>query len=118
MKNAEDRGQVPKSKRPSCLSNSQHYSWDIFSRNYALFRILKCSQTIGDTRSPASRTSPIDGKGREETVRPGEFTIVPHGVEHMPYTLEETHIILFEPGTTLNTGNLHNERTVADLQRL
>lgn len=31
---------------------------------------------------------------------------------------EETHIILFEPGTTLNKGNLHDERTVADLQRL
>lgn len=59
-----------------------------------------------------------DGKEREETVRPGEFIIVPHGVEHLPYTQEETHIILFEPGTTLNTGNLHDERTVADLQRL
>jgi mannose-6-phosphate isomerase-like protein (cupin superfamily) len=51
-------------------------------------------------------------------VRPGEFLIVPHGTEHMPYTLEETHVILFEPATTLNTGNIQNERTVADLQRL
>jgi len=52
------------------------------------------------------------------TVRPGEFIIVPHGTEHMPYTLEETHVILFEPAGTLNTGNVQNERTVADLQRI
>ncbi len=41
-----------------------------------------------------------------------------YGVEHMPYTLEETHVILFEPATTLNTGNVQNERTVANLQRI
>lgn len=61
-----------------------------------------------------------DAEGREHdvVVRPGEFLIVPHGTEHMPYTLEETHIILFEPAGTLNTGNVQNERTVADLQRI
>jgi hypothetical protein len=36
----------------------------------------------------------------------------------MPYAKEETHLMLFEPATTLNTGNLQNERTVADLQRI
>jgi mannose-6-phosphate isomerase-like protein (cupin superfamily) len=61
-----------------------------------------------------------DAEGREhdDPIRPGEFIIVPHGTEHMPYTLEETHIILFEPAGTLNTGNVQNERTVADLQRI
>ncbi|MGC2697834.1 MAG: cupin domain-containing protein [Candidatus Angelobacter sp.] len=59
-----------------------------------------------------------DGKEGHETVRPGEFIIVPHGVEHMPFTTVETHVILFEPATTLNTGNLQNERTVADLQKI
>ena len=59
-----------------------------------------------------------NGTERDETVRPGEFIIVPHGVEHMPYTLEEAHIVLFEPATTLNTGTVQNERTVADLQRI
>ncbi len=59
-----------------------------------------------------------DGTERDEAVRPGEFIIIPHGTEHMPYTLEETHIILFEPASTLNTGNLQNERTVADLQKI
>ncbi len=59
-----------------------------------------------------------DGRERDETVQAGEFIIVPHGVEHMPYTREETHIILFEPATTLNTGNVQNERTVAQLERI
>ena len=59
-----------------------------------------------------------NGSEREETVRPGEFIIVPHGIEHMPYTREETHIVLLEPATTLNTGNVQNERTVAQLERI
>ena len=59
-----------------------------------------------------------DGSERDETVQPGEFIIVPHGVEHMPYAREEVHLVLFEPATTLNTGNLQNERTLAELQRI
>src|ERR1700747_1822006 len=57
-------------------------------------------------------------RDREEQVGPGEFIIVPHGVEHLPVAEEETHILLFEPKTTLNTGNVTNERTVAKLERL
>lgn len=48
----------------------------------------------------------------------GEFVIIPHGVEHMPVAPEEVHILLFEPKTTLNTGNVENERTVADVKRI
>lgn len=59
-----------------------------------------------------------DGSERDETVRPGEFIVVPHGVEHMPYAREEVHLVLFEPATTLNTGDVQNERTVAELQRI
>jgi mannose-6-phosphate isomerase-like protein (cupin superfamily) len=59
-----------------------------------------------------------EGSEHDDPIRPGEIIIVPHGTEHMPYTLEETHIILFEPAGTLNTGNVQNERTVADLQRI
>ena len=54
----------------------------------------------------------------EAVVREGEFVIVPHGVEHMPVAEEETHIILLEPKTTLNTGNIVNERTVSQLERI
>jgi mannose-6-phosphate isomerase-like protein (cupin superfamily) len=59
-----------------------------------------------------------DGKEREIIVQPGEFIIIPHGVEHFPTTHEETHVMLLEPKSTLNTGNVHNERTQAELQRI
>ena len=51
-------------------------------------------------------------------VAPGEFIIVPKGVEHLPEAEEEVHIVLLEPKTTLNTGNVRNERTVVELERL
>jgi mannose-6-phosphate isomerase-like protein (cupin superfamily) len=59
-----------------------------------------------------------NGVEREIVVRPGEFLIIPHGVEHFPSADEETHIMLLEPKSTLNTGNLENERTLAELQRI
>jgi len=57
-------------------------------------------------------------RDRELTIRPGEFVIVPRGVEHLPVAEEETAVLLLEPKTTLNTGNVRNERTVAELDRL
>jgi mannose-6-phosphate isomerase-like protein (cupin superfamily) len=57
-------------------------------------------------------------RDRDVLVREGEFLIVPHGLEHMPVADEEVHIILLEPKTTLNTGNIENERTVRELERL
>ena len=59
-----------------------------------------------------------DGREREVRVGPGEFIIVPHGVEHKPVADEEVHLVLLEPKTTLNTGNVQNERTVEHLQRV
>ena len=59
-----------------------------------------------------------NGGEREIVVRPGEFLIIPHGVEHFPSADEETHIMLLEPKSTLNRGNLENERTLAELQRI
>src|SRR3989475_3125120 len=50
---------------------------------------------------------------------PGEFIIVPRGVEHCPKALtDEVHVVLIEPQTTLNTGNVVNERTVRNLERI
>jgi mannose-6-phosphate isomerase-like protein (cupin superfamily) len=57
-------------------------------------------------------------RDHDEIVRPGEFIIVPRGVEHLPVAERETHVMLFEPKTTLNTGNVRNERTVPVLERL
>jgi len=49
----------------------------------------------------------------------GEFIIVPRGVEHLPEALtDECDIVLLEQNTTLNTGNVVNERTVKDLERI
>jgi mannose-6-phosphate isomerase-like protein (cupin superfamily) len=57
-------------------------------------------------------------RDREAVVREGEFVIVPRGVEHCPVADEEVHIVLIEPRTTLNTGNIQNERTVSQLERI
>jgi mannose-6-phosphate isomerase-like protein (cupin superfamily) len=51
-------------------------------------------------------------RDREVWVNEGEFIIVPRGVEHLPVAEEEVNVILLEPATTLNTGNLKNQRTV------
>ena len=48
----------------------------------------------------------------------GEFLVVPRGVEHRPVAEEEVHLLLFEPATTLNTGNVRNERTVEKPARI
>ena len=48
----------------------------------------------------------------------GEFFIVPRGVEHKPVAIEEVHVLLMEPASTLNTGNLQNDRTVDEPQRI
>ena len=57
-------------------------------------------------------------RDRDLWINEGEFVIIPHGVEHMPVAEEETHVLLFEPGSTLNTGNVRDERTVEVLERL
>lgn len=44
----------------------------------------------------------------------GEFAIIPRGVEHLPVAEEECHVMLFEPATTVNTGNVTDERTVQE----
>lgn len=51
----------------------------------------------------------------EVAIAPGEFYIVPRGVEHRPVADEEVHVVLFEPETTSNTGNVVTERTRATL---
>jgi mannose-6-phosphate isomerase-like protein (cupin superfamily) len=57
-------------------------------------------------------------RDREAVVKEGEFVIVPRGVEHLPVADEEVHIVLLEPKSTLNTGNIVNERTISELERL
>jgi mannose-6-phosphate isomerase-like protein (cupin superfamily) len=51
-------------------------------------------------------------------VEPGELIVVPRGVEHCPVAEGDCHVVLIEPKTTLNTGNVRNERTVGALERI
>jgi GrpB-like predicted nucleotidyltransferase (UPF0157 family)/mannose-6-phosphate isomerase-like protein (cupin superfamily) len=60
----------------------------------------------------------MEFRDRHVWLEEGEFLIVPRCVEHRPVAEEEVHVLLFEPASTLNTGNVRNERTVADLRRL
>ena len=57
-------------------------------------------------------------RDRDIHLEEGEFVIIPKGVEHLPVAEEEAHVLLLEPKSTLNTGNVQNERTVADLKRI
>lgn len=50
-------------------------------------------------------------RDKDVRVLPGEFIIIPHGVEHMPLSPEETAIMLIEPGSTVNTGEVESDRT-------
>jgi mannose-6-phosphate isomerase-like protein (cupin superfamily) len=55
---------------------------------------------------------------KDVVLEAGEFFIVPRGVEHMPVAEDEAHVLMFEPKTTLNTGNVRNERTKENLEFL
>jgi mannose-6-phosphate isomerase-like protein (cupin superfamily) len=57
-------------------------------------------------------------KEKDVVLEEGEFFIVPRGVAHKPVAEEEVHVLLFEPMSTLNTGNVRNERTVENLNRI
>lgn len=57
-------------------------------------------------------------RDRDIRVEEGEFVIIPRGIEHLPVAEEEVHVLLLEPKSTLNTGNVANERTVAELDRI
>ncbi|HMG93875.1 MAG TPA: cupin domain-containing protein [Chryseolinea sp.] len=60
----------------------------------------------------------MEFRDRVEQVNEGEFIIVPRGVEHRPVATDEVHLLLFEPASTLNTGNVENEKTRKTLERI
>lgn len=51
-------------------------------------------------------------------LNPGEFVIIPKGIDHKPYAEEEVEVLLFEPATTINTGNTINELTVNNIENI
>ena len=60
----------------------------------------------------------MEFRDRQVWLEEGEFLIVPRGVEHRPVAEDEAHVLLFEPASTLNTGNVRNERTLSELERI
>ena len=60
----------------------------------------------------------IEFRDRHVWLEEGEFIVVPRGVEHRPVAEEEAWILLFEPASTLNTGNVINDRTLRELEHV
>ena len=60
----------------------------------------------------------MEFRDREVWIEEGEFIVVPRGVEHRPVAEEEVSVMLFEPASTLNTGNVSDEMTVTELDRI
>ena len=85
------------------------FVWHHHEAEDELFLVVKGTMKMGVRENGVERTI---------TVGPGEFIIMPRGVEHCPSADEETQIMLLEPKTTLNTGNVEGERTVRELQRI
>jgi mannose-6-phosphate isomerase-like protein (cupin superfamily) len=75
------------------------FVWHLHENEDELFFVVKGALTI-------------KLRDQELTIHEGEFAIIPKGVEHMPVAKEEVWIMMVEPKTTSNTGNVTNERTV------
>ncbi len=60
----------------------------------------------------------MEFRDRHVWMEEGEFIVVPRGVEHRPVAEEEAWLMLFEPASTLNTGNVQNEMTLHELERV
>jgi mannose-6-phosphate isomerase-like protein (cupin superfamily) len=69
-----------------------------------------------DRRDQDRRGQSRRGQSRHEWIEEGEFIVVPRGAEHRPVAEQECWVLLFEPATTLNTGNVTNERTLTELK--
>ena len=60
----------------------------------------------------------MEYRDHSEWIEEGEFVVIPRGVEHKPVAEEECWFLLFEPASTLNTGNVVNERTHRELEKV
>lgn len=81
------------------------FVWHHHENEDELFLVMKGTLRMR-LREPAGE--------REIVLSPGEFLVVPRGIEHLPIADEEVHVVLLEPNTTLNTGNVRNERTISE----
>jgi mannose-6-phosphate isomerase-like protein (cupin superfamily) len=86
------------------------FVWHHHEQEDELFFVVKGRLLMQVREAPDSQ--------RDIWVEEGELIIIPHGVEHRPVAEEETQLMLLEPATTVNTGNVESERTVAHVERL
>ena len=113
---AEKLNQIPDYWNPRIIGelNGQHvkavklsgeFVWHHHDNEDELFLVIK-----GQLK--------MEFRDKTVVINPGEFIIVPRKVEHRPVADQEVEILLFEPASTLNTGNVENERTRKNLERI
>ncbi len=81
------------------------FVWHQHEKEDELFMVIKGHLTI------KMRDSNIE-------LNEGEFYIIPRGVEHMPVAEDEVHVLMFEPQTTVNTGNADSDKTISNLEKI
>ncbi|MCG8685246.1 MAG: cupin domain-containing protein [Desulfobacterales bacterium] len=81
------------------------FVWHHHEKEDELFMVIKGELTI-------------KLKDKDIQLNEGQFFIIPKGIEHMPVAKEECHVMLFEPKTVINTGNVVNEKTVKNIKKI
>lgn len=82
-----------------------HYDWHHHENEDEMFLVVK-----GSFR--------LELRDRSIELHEGEFIIVPQGIDHKPVAEDEVHVMLFEPASTLNTGNVKTDKTLEKLERI
>ena len=85
------------------------FDWHFHENEDELFWVIRGSLEMHIREADAERSVEIN---------PGEVFVVPRGVMHKPVAKSEVELVLFEPASTLNTGNVKNERTQVELKRI
>jgi mannose-6-phosphate isomerase-like protein (cupin superfamily) len=92
------------------------FTWHHHESEDEMFLVVKGRFRMEFRELSDDTTEP--GQQRDVWLEEGEFIVVPRGVEHRPVAEEEAEVLLFEPASTLNTGNVRDDFTVSKLDWL